>query len=174
MAVLIGRLRDMNVTHTADDFKRPVLAQKIDEITQLSLARLGSYGSGRFDDEAVSNPEEAGEKLDGLAETYKRKLLQAIHRADEQGVERDDGVGLRVDEFIKGCLQGKTKITHSRIEARKPERPAHNADEALEVFLDNVLNGLHGSGEGRSMNNAISEKGLAVALDDIGMADFVF
>ncbi|KAJ4297419.1 hypothetical protein N0V88_004341 [Collariella sp. IMI 366227] len=158
---------------TLHDFKRPVLAQKIDELTRLSLAGSGRYDLGRLDDDSVSEPEEADETLDGLVETYKRKLLQAIHRVDEQGAEVDDGIGLRVDEFIKRCLQGDTKTTH-RSEARRPERPAHNADEGLEGFLDKVLNGLHGTGEGHTVNHAVPKKSFAVAHDDIDMADFVF
>jgi hypothetical protein len=135
MAVLINKLRDLDVTRTADALTRPVLSQKLDTVARLCQTRLNNYVR---DESSGDDGASVLEGLDVLAETYRLKLLDAVQRSDEQVAEASDGVDLRVDDFIKRCLRGENrKIQHTQV--REPEKPARNADEALEVLLDGIL-----------------------------------
>lgn len=159
VALLINGLRDMDVAHTADALTRPVLADKLDVVAGLFQTRLSNYArSGPFEDDVS----ESGDNLDVLAETYRLKLDDATRRPDERAPGILSEVDSQVDEFIQRCLDGETrKARHT--ETKKPERrSARNADEALEVFLDGVLNKL-----GKDKAGSISDKGAARNVDDV-------
>ncbi|KAH6650375.1 hypothetical protein F5144DRAFT_481482 [Chaetomium tenue] len=168
MATLISKLRDMDVTHTADTIRRPVLAEKLDSVVTLCQARLGPAG----DD--VLNESENG--LDGLAETYRLKLTEAARQSDDQSPGTSGKVELRVDEFMRQCLDGKPKRIPSPA-AKKPERPARNADEALEVLLDGIINTFQKSRDGGNLDRAVENIANVVSEDsdmaDIASMDFI-
>lgn len=156
MATLISKLRDMDVTHTADTIRRPVLAQKLDSVVALCQARLGPVG-----DEVLNEP---SEDLNGLAETYRLKLTEAARQSDDQSPRASGKVELRVDEFMRECLDGKPRVIPS-IAAKTPDRPARNADEALEVLLDGIINTFQESREGRNFDRAVENIANIVSED---------
>lgn len=138
MAVLISRLREMDVTYTADTLTRPVLAQKLDAVARLCQTRLDNYArDGPLGDDSVSESEDS---LDNLSETYRVKLFEAVQRPDDTS-DVSGKANLKVDEFIKRCLQGETRKVHHP-QVKNPERGAQNANDALEVFLDGFINTL--------------------------------
>ncbi|KAK4129036.1 hypothetical protein N657DRAFT_630017 [Parathielavia appendiculata] len=137
MAVFINKLRDMDVTHTAHTLTRRDLARKLHTVAQLSQTKLGSYVRDEpFGGDAASKFDGGG--LDVLAETYRLKLLDAVQRPDGHVSAAVDGVDMRVDDSIKRYLRGETRKVH-RPEVSQLKKPARNADEALEVFLDGIL-----------------------------------
>ncbi|KAL2136995.1 hypothetical protein VTI74DRAFT_10471 [Chaetomium olivicolor] len=173
MAVLIDRLRDMDVTRTADVLRRPVLSQKIDEVAQLCQAMLHRYGSGAVGEDVTSEPEDEDENLGSIAEAYRLRLLQTIHLSDNRGREFDDNISTQVNEFIKQCIEGQPEKNQCT-EARKAESPARNTDEALKVFLDRVLGGMHRNDGMNDIDHAVTDKGFDVVANGTGMDDLLF
>jgi hypothetical protein len=168
MAILINKLRDMDVTHTADTIKRPVLTEKLDSVVRLCQSGLSScVQKGPIDDDVVN---EHGDSLDVLAETYRLKLTEAARQSAGQSPETSGKVELRVDEFMRQCLEGKPKKVPS-FAAKEAHKPARNADEALEVLLDGIIDKFQESRDGGSLERAVSENIGIVVFGDSDMAD---
>jgi hypothetical protein len=168
IAVLINGLRDMDVTHTADALTRPVLAEKLDIVAKLCQTRLSNYiRNGSAEEDDASEPED---NLDGLADAYRLKLAGAVRRPDDQTHGDSREVVSQVDEFIQRCLGGETrKARHT--ETRKAEkRLARDADEALEVFLDGILNRLQESKGADSLGRVVA-RNVDDVSEDSAMAD---
>ena len=171
VAVLINGLRDIDVTHAADALTRPALAEKLDIVARLCQTRLSNYvRNGSVEEDDTNEPEG---NLDGLADAYRLKLAGAVRRPDDQTPGDSNEVDLQVDEFIQRCLSGETrKLRHT--ETRKPEkRSARNADEALEVFLDGILNKLQQNDSGSRLDRAVARNDVAVS-EASAMADMDF
>jgi hypothetical protein len=161
VAVLINGLRDMDVTHTSDALTRPALAEKLDIVARLCQRRLSNYvRNGSVEEDDASEPED---NLDGLADSYRLKLAGAVRRPDDQAPGDSSEVDSQVDEFIQRCLGGETrKARHT--ETRKSEKKsARNADEALEDFLDGILNRLQESKDGGSLDRAVARNVVDVS-----------
>jgi hypothetical protein len=161
VAVLINGLRDMDVTHTADALTRPVLAEKLDIVAKLCQTRLSNYARNELLEEDDASGSE--DNLDGHANAYRLKLAGAVRRPDNQTPGDSSEVDSQVEEFIQRCLGGETrKPRHT--ETKKPEkRSARNADEALEDFLDDILNRLQeDNGEG-SLGSAVARNVVDVS-----------
>jgi hypothetical protein len=168
MAVLINRLRAMDVTRTADTLRRPALAQKLDVVAKLCQTKLSSYVQNEpFGNDAAS---ESDDSLDDLAEAYQLKLVQAVRRSDDKVFEDSGTMKMQVDEFMKRCLHGGTKRV-PRTEARKPDRAARNADEALEVFLDGIINTLQENGGAGGCGHAAPGNIVSLVSEDSDMAE---
>ncbi|KAK4044396.1 hypothetical protein C8A01DRAFT_12227 [Parachaetomium inaequale] len=168
MAVLINRLRAMDVTRTADTLRRPALAQKLDVVAKLCQTKLSTY----VQNEPVGHDaaSESDDSLDDLAEAYQLKLVEAVRRSDDKAFEASEKINMQVDEFMKRCLQGETKRV-PRMEARKPDRAARNADEALEVFLDGIINTLQENGDVGGCGHAAPGNIVSLVSEDSDMAE---
>lgn len=173
IAILIGGLRDMNTTHTADTLRRPVLVEKLDEVTRLCQTRPSKYTrSGPLGDDVATESEDS---LDGLAEIFRLRLVEAIGQSNDQILARSSNMGSQVDEFIRRCLHGDAKKAHrARTKAKKPDRPAPNADEALGVFLDDILNTLQERRDDDSIDQVAVKKVIDAATEDSNMSDISF
>ncbi|KAH6854128.1 hypothetical protein B0I37DRAFT_401169 [Chaetomium sp. MPI-CAGE-AT-0009] len=167
MTTLIDKLRDMDVTHTADTIRRPVLAEKLDSVVRLCQTRLSNCTrDGPVEDH---NARELDDSLDGLAETYRLRLMEVVRQSDGQAPEISSNVDLQVDEFMKRCLYGTTKnITPPT--AKKSDKPARNADEALEVLLDGIINTMQESRNGGNVDRTTAQD-IDVVLEDSDMAN---
>ena len=150
MAILIDKLRDMDTTHTADKLTRPTLAQKLDAVAGLCQTRLNNY---KLDGQLGDGPEtDSDDPIDDLSETYRVKLFDAVRRPGD-AAEVAETMDSEVDEFVKRCLQGDAKnVRHTKV--KKPEEPTRDADGALEVFLDGIMNTLQEKNHGRSLVKA--------------------
>jgi hypothetical protein len=164
MADLINNLQEMDAVHAADALTRPILALKLESVAQLCQARLESYADGKRGSDLATEPED---NLDGLAQTYRAKLFDAVGKLDN-AVDHPNEVDAQVDEFITRCLSGETTEIQ-RVEVKKPVKPAKNADDALEVLLDGIMNTFQetaGTSAQSNLGNA------AVDVDeDLEMAD---
>ena len=170
MAILINKLRDMDVTHTADVIKRPVLTEKLDSVIRLCQSRLSSCIQERPIEDDVENGPEPGDSFDILAEAYRLKLVEASRQSAGQSPGASGKVELRVDEFMRQCLGGKPKRTLS-LAAKEPHKPARNADEALEVLLDGIIDKFQESRDGGNLEQAGSENIGNVVSEDSDMVD---
>jgi hypothetical protein len=151
----------MDVTHTSDALTRPALAEKLDIVARLCQRRLSNYvRNGSVEEDDASEPED---NLDGLADSYRLKLAGVVRRPDDQASGDSSEVDSQVDEFIQRCLGGETrKARHT--ETRKSEKKsARNADEALEDFLDGILNRLQESKDGGSLDRAVARNVVDVS-----------
>lgn len=168
MAILINKLRDMDVTHTADIIKRPVLTEKLDSVVRLCQSRLSScIQEGPIEDDVVNEP---GDSPNVLAETYRLKLIEAARQSASQSPETSGKVDLRVDEFMRQCLDGKPKRIPS-LTIKEPHKPARNADEALEVLLDGIIDRFQESRDGGNLERAVSEDIGNVVSEDFDVVD---
>ena len=147
MAILLDKLQDLDTADTADKLTRPALAQKLDAVAGLCQTRLNNYKQGG---QLGDGPEtDLDEPLDDVSETYRVKLFDAVRRSGD-AAEVAETMDSEVDEFVKRCLQGDAKnIRH--IKVRKPEESTRDADGALEVFLDGIMNTLQERNHGRDL-----------------------
>lgn len=169
VAILINGLRDMDVARTADALTRPALAEKLGAVARLCQMKLSSYvRKGQVEDDEGSELED---NLDGLADTYRLKLIGAVRRSDDRTLGDSSEVDSQVEEFIQRCLDGESRKTRYT-ETRKPEkRSARNADEALEVFLDGILNKLQENKDGANFDGAVALNAINVVSEGSVMAD---
>ncbi|KAL1839276.1 hypothetical protein VTJ49DRAFT_1676 [Mycothermus thermophilus] len=147
LAVLIENIRGMDITHTGDVLTRPALTQKLDAVAKLCRARLRDNGTELPDGEGLNGPDH-----DELQHSYQQRLMNALHGVDDQTRDSLDKIASEVDDFIQQCLEGKMGVIVQR-EENAPEKPAkkvENADEALEVLLDGILDSLKDNGENGS------------------------
>jgi len=142
MGVLLSRLREMDVNHTADTLMQPVLAHKLDAVTRLCQKRLDNCTeNGALEDGSITDSEDS---LDNLSETYRVRLCEAVRRSDDAS-DVPGKANLQVDDFIMQCLRGETKKVH-RPQVKPPGKGVGNANAALEVFLDGIINTLQEKG----------------------------
>lgn len=167
IVILVDKLRDMHTAHTADKLTRPALAQKLDAVAGLFQTRLNNYKQeGLLGDGHETDSDRA---LDDLSETYRAKLLGAVRRLDD-AAEAAETMDSEVDEFVKRCLQGDTKKAW-RAKVKKQEEPTRDADDALEVFLDGMMNTLQENHHGRDISevgnvaNAVSDDSDMAGID---------
>ncbi|KAK4149003.1 hypothetical protein C8A00DRAFT_19259 [Chaetomidium leptoderma] len=172
MAILVSRLRDMDVTHTANTLTRPVLAEKLDMVARLCQTKLSNcIQNGPPGDDVGDGSDD---NLDVLSESYQLKLFEAVRQPGNQTTEKGLGeVDSQVDAFINRRLRGGPKKVH-RAEARKPDKSARSADEALEVLLDGIINTLQEDKNGDGLDRAAAEDAAEVVSDDSDMAETDF
>ncbi|KAK3300742.1 uncharacterized protein B0H64DRAFT_334247 [Chaetomium fimeti] len=171
MAILIDKLRDMDVAHTADTIRRPVLAEKLDSVVMLCQTRLTNCDREGLIGDGVAS--ESDDSLDGLAETYRLRLIETVRQSEGQSPKVPGKVDLQVEDFMKQCLYGTTKRITTPT-AKKSDKPARNADEALEVLLDGIINTLQESREGGNPDRAAAQDIDIVSEDsDMGNVDIL-
>lgn len=169
MGILISRLREMDASHTADTLTRPLLVQKLDGVARLCESRLdGHIQNGSLEDDLVSEPEDT---LDSLSETYRVKLFEAVRRPDD-APDVSGEVNLEVNEFIKRCFRGQTKRLHHP-PAKDPEKSTRNANDALEVFLGEIIGRLEEKSEGSNPPKAETAINIASENSDIPGIEFL-
>ncbi|KAK4144871.1 uncharacterized protein C8A04DRAFT_11114 [Dichotomopilus funicola] len=137
MQVQVEKLRRVDITQSVATGKRPPLAEKLEIVTNLCKAKLGGLVEGSaFDGDDTSRNDP-----DSLADSYRNKLVDATRRANDKAVG-DLGIAIaEADEFMQQCFRGGARKAQ-RTEMRKPDKPTRDADEALGVFLDGIINTL--------------------------------
>ncbi|KAL2176092.1 uncharacterized protein P884DRAFT_204264 [Thermothelomyces heterothallicus CBS 202.75] len=161
IVVLVNTLREMNVTQTAEAIRRPGLAQKLDSLSQLCQAELSNSTKDAPTEIDVSGASE--NNLNGLTETYRRRLVEAVLRPDELASRASGVVRSQVDDFIKRCLlANEVKEVHCT-KGKQAGTSVKNADDALEAFLEGIIGTLQES-KGRTVCNQPATKDL-VAID---------
>lgn len=179
MRILSGRLREMDATDTETILRRPGLTQKLDVVARLCQTRLSStVQSGRFreleplENDSASEPEIVKGKVDSLVDTYQLKLCGAARQQNDQALEAYNKMDSEVDKFITQCIQGKSSNV-PRPEIKKADTSKKTADEALEAFLDRIIDHMQ-DGDGRSSGQAAYDRNdhvVEVVADIVGMSD---